>query len=209
MHISWRKKIANYLPNRDQLTILDLATGTADVLLTLCSSKASIESAVGIDLADKMLEVGKKKSVQRGLENKITLQHGDANQILFTADSFDVTTMAFGIRNVENTIFALKEIYRVLKKGGRVLILEFSLPENPLLKFAHLLYLRTFVPFIGGLFSGNFKAYLYLNKTIEKFPYGEHFCRLLKQVGLKNVKANTLLGGIATIYQGDRENAQQ
>ncbi len=128
----------------------------------------------------------------------------DAQELPFTDQSMDVVTMAFGIRNVENPILVLKEIYRVLKPEGKAMILEFSLPSNFLLKVLDVVYLRSVVPLLGGLVSGNFAAYRYLNKTIEKFPYGERFCRMLEQVGLKDARAIPLFGGVASIYLAEK-----
>ena len=202
--IHWRRKLKNYLPIGSQQKILDLATGTADVLLTLVKDNPQISEAHGIDLADQMLSIGRKKINQAGLADRIHLQHGDAQQIANADNAFDAVTIAFGIRNVPNPIITLKEIFRVLKKGGRALVLEFSLPGNFFIRIFYLLYLKILVPLLGGIFSGNFKACFYLNQTIGRFPYGKQFCRMMEQVGLENVAAHPLLFGVATIYQGDR-----
>lgn len=204
LDIHWRHCLLRFLPQRSDLRVLDLATGTADVPLTLVKNSRNIAHAEGIDLAEEMLERGRKKIGFQGLTDTIHLQKGDANHIPFPDSSFDTVTMAFGIRNVEDPMIVFKEIYRVLKPKGRVLILEFSLPSNPLLRILHVFYLRSVVPLIGGLVSGDFSAYRYLNRTIETFPYGRQFCRMLKQVGLKDVVPNPLMGGVATIYQGDK-----
>jgi len=99
----------------------------------------------------------------------------------------------------------LREMHRVLTKEGRALILEFSLPTNPLIRAVHIFYLRTIVPLIGALFSGHYHAYQYLNQTIESFPYGEHFCQMMDNAGFVNVQAHPLLFGVATIYSGDKK----
>jgi len=202
--IFWRRQLAHFLPNRDNLSVLDLATGTGDVLLTLVKCRSQISSAVGIDMAEKMLEIGRQKIAQRKLDHKITLQKGDANRIPFADNSFDVTTIAFGIRNMENPLNVLKEMCRVIKSSGRMLILEFSLPENRLLRIIHLFYLRNIVPAIGHIFSGHYQAYKYLNQTIESFPYGIDFCSLMDQAGFARAQAYPLLGGVATIYVGEK-----
>jgi len=204
LDIHWRKQLAKFLAGRDGQKVLDLATGTADVLLSLFARSKNIQSGCGIDLAGKMMAIGRKKISQRGLEPHITLQHGDANHIPFDENTFDAATMAFGIRNMENPTRVLCEMHRVLNTGGRALILEFSLPQNALVRYVHLFYLRYIVPSVGTLFSGHAEAYRYLNKTIETFPYGNDFCALMTQAGFENVAAHPLLFGIATIYAGEK-----
>ena len=204
LHREWRKRLLEYFPERGNLNLLDLATGTADVLITLCLGNNKITNAYGIDMADKMLEIGRKKVRQYGLHTKIKLQQGDINQTGFKDDSFDITTISFGIRNVTDPTKVLAEMHRVLKKEGRALILEFSLPKNSLLRGVHLFYLRNIVPLFGGLISGHPQAYRYLNQTVESFPYGDEFCRWMFEAGFKNVKAHPLLFGVASIYEGEK-----
>lgn len=201
---TWRHKLLTFVPNNANLKILDLATGTADVVITLVKNKPNIKTAVGIDLSENMLTLAKKKVETQGLAERIVLQTSDAAKLSFLDNEFDMTTMAFGIRNVENPILVLKEIFRVLKTNGRAVILEFSLPKNIFIKGMYLIYLKCVVPLLGGLISGNFKAYFYLNRTIEKFPYGQVFVRMMRQCGFKNVTSVELLFGIATIYCGEK-----
>ena len=202
--IAWRREIKKYLPPGPLQKILDLATGTADVLLTLVKDNPKVVEAYGIDLAEEMLAIGRKKVTLAGLAERVHLERGDAQKIPYQDDHFDVVTIAFGIRNVPNAILALQEMFRVLKKGGRALVLEFSLPKIFFVRMFYLFYLKIFIPVVGGMISGNFKAYFYLNQTVEKFPYGKQFCRMMEQVGLENTEAYPLLFGIATIYQGDK-----
>nr|MBI3618013.1 bifunctional demethylmenaquinone methyltransferase/2-methoxy-6-polyprenyl-1,4-benzoquinol methylase UbiE [Candidatus Omnitrophota bacterium]MBI5025044.1 bifunctional demethylmenaquinone methyltransferase/2-methoxy-6-polyprenyl-1,4-benzoquinol methylase UbiE [Candidatus Omnitrophota bacterium] len=206
LDVFWRRQLVRFLPARTgrDLSLLDLATGTADVPLTLVRRGKNIEYAVGIDLADKMLAIGREKVTRAKLEDKILLSHGDASHIAFNADVFNVVTMAFGIRNVADPLRVLREMRRVLKPRGRALILEFSLPENSTLRAPHLFYLRAVVPTIGGLISGHGEAYRYLNQTIEQFPCGAAFCAIMADAGFHNVTAHPLLGGIATIYAGEK-----
>lgn len=201
---NWRNTLANFIPRSNDLKLLDLATGTADVAITLVKSCKNIKAVSGIDLSENMLIRGREKIAKLNLSDRIFLQKGDATQLAFLNNDFDVATMSFGIRNVENPIFVLKEIYRVLKADGRAIILEFSLPNNILLKGFYLIYLKCFVPLVGGMISGNFQAYFYLNRTIEKFPYGEVFARMMRQCGFKNVFVQPLLCGVATIYCGEK-----
>ena len=198
--IRWRHALKQFLSDSDKQTILDLATGTADVLITLTKNNLKIHHGYGVDPAVKMLEIGRKKIKAKHLDKILTLQEGDAQALSFNAETFDCVTISFGIRNIPDLRLALLEMYRVTKKGGRVLILEFSKPANPLLKAGHWLYLQTVVPLVGLIFSGNFKAYTYLNQTIQTFPYGDRFCKILKQMGFLDVEPHPLMGGVATIY---------
>lgn len=204
LDVSWRNQLANKLPATNQLKVLDLATGTADVLITMCRKNPNVQTAYGLDPAGKMLEIGRKKILKKGLDNRITLQEGDANQIPFADQLFDACSMSFGIRNVEDPSRVLREMFRVLKPGGRALILEFSLPSNAIIRAFHLFYLRHCVPIIGFCVSGNFQAYKYLNQTIENFPYGKDFENLMTQSGFQKVNTQSLLFGTASIYQGER-----
>jgi len=202
--VGWRRKMAAFLPGRGKQHVLDLATGTGDQLLALCAATDRVERGVGLDMAEKMLAIGRRKIARAGLDHKLTLAAGDAGDIPFPAESFDAVTITFGIRNLEDVEYALKEMWRVLKKGGRVLILEFSLPENGVMRGVYLLYLRRILPAVGGWVSGDRKAYRYLNRTVEQFPYGEAFCRLLRHAGFVAVRQHPLTWGIASIYTGTK-----
>jgi demethylmenaquinone methyltransferase / 2-methoxy-6-polyprenyl-1,4-benzoquinol methylase len=204
LDLSWRQSLARQLPRRESLNVLDLATGTADVLITMCREIPELTSAYGIDRATNMLEIGKKKINRMNLHHIITLQEGDATDIPFPDQHFDACSISFGIRNVDNPSITLHEMFRVLKPGGIALILEFSLPQNMLIRAFHLFYLRFVVPCIGFLFSGNYRAYKYLNQTIEKFPYGKEFESLMIQNNFESVRATPLFFGAASIYQGKR-----
>lgn len=204
LDILWRHSLTQFLPKRKDLVILDLATGTGDVLISLCLRNKNIKQAYGIDLAEKMLDIGRLKVNRVGLNSRIILDHGDANQIPYPDGLMDAVTMAFGIRNVEDPVRVLKEMVRVLKPNGSALILEFSLPRFLLLKWFHLIYLKTVVPLLGGLISGNFEAYGYLSRSIPVFPCGEAFLNLMRQAGLQTVRSNPMIGRIATLYQGEK-----
>jgi len=198
--VRWRNALKQFLPDTDGQVILDLATGTADVLITLTLGNPKVHRAFGVDPAVKMLEVGLKKIIALHLDDRVMLRKGDAQALAFQDETFDCVSIAFGIRNIPDLRLALLEMYRVTKKDGRVLILEFSKPQNPVLKAGHWLYLQMIVPAVGALFSGNFKAYRYLTQTIQAFPYGDRFCKILKQMGFINIESHPLMGGVATIY---------
>lgn len=201
--LAWRKQLAGHLTGRTDQKVLDLATGTGDQLLALYQS-GKVKSGIGVDLADRMLEIGQEKITRAGLESTLTLQHGDAENLPFDSDTLDAVSISFGIRNVTDVPHALEEMHRVLKSGGRALILEFSLPDNRLFRKLYLFYFRKVLPRLGGMISGDRDAYRYLNETVETFPYGEDFCELMREAGFVNIKATALTLGIATLYQGDK-----
>lgn len=199
-----RKAVARALPAGDKLRMLDLATGTGDQILHLMEATGRVATATGMDLAEEMMVIGRAKVAARGLADRVTLQQGDACRIPAEDASHDFTTISFGIRNVLDVPAALREMRRVVRPGGRVIVLEFSLPGNALLRAPYLFYFRHVLPRIGALFSGDSYAYSYLNKTVETFPYGEAFCRLMREAGLENVTATPVVLGVATVYAGDR-----
>lgn len=202
--VRWRKQMALHLPNKKNLSVLDIATGTADQLIALFEQSPKVKKGVGIDFAEKMLEIGRKKLAEKPYQQNVLLLKGDAEKIPFPDATFDATTISFGIRNVSNVPKALAEMRRVLHPKGKSLILEFSLPKNSLLKFLHLFYLRGILPKIGGFLSKSPASYSYLNQTIEEFPYGKAFLTLMEKAGFKNVSATTFMLGGVTLYEGEK-----
>lgn len=202
--VAWRKRMAIHLPPGEALRVLDLATGTGDVLIELDRCSGRMFSGVGLDPSGGMLAVGQQKIRQRGLQDRLRLVRGDAMHLGLASAQFDAASMAFGIRNVDEPAVGLREILRVLKPGGRALILEFSLPGNALFRAVYLFYFRHILPRIGGLLSGDTEAYRYLNRTVEAFPYGEAFCALMRDAGFEATQAYPLAMGIATLYCGER-----
>lgn len=201
--VIWRKRMARYLPDGERLRVLDVATGTADQIFSLLRHAPRVDKAVGVDMAEKMLEVGRAKATERGLTDRVTLRTGDAARIPEPDGLYDAVTISFGIRNTVDVVQALGEMRRVLRPGGRVLVLEFSLPGFAPFRAAYLFYLRHILPVLGGWLSGDRDAYRYLNVTVETFPYGCAFCDLMTKAGLVRVIDHPLTFGIATIYQGD------
>lgn len=199
----WRKRVANSLAAEGEQQVLDLATGTCDLLLAM-EKTGKIGSAVGLDVSPGMLQQGRRKIAQYNLEDKMSLCEGDACDIPCESDRFDTVTISFGIRNVCDVSQSLREMCRVLKPGGRVIILEFSLPRNALVKALYLFYFRTILPRVGGLISGDSYAYSYLNKTVETFAYGEEFADLMRGAGFEDVALREQTFGIATIYTGQK-----
>lgn len=195
----WRKQAALHLPDKNDLDILDLATGTGDQILSLLQAKKSIRSITGIDLSSEMLELAKKKINSPC----VSFQKADAENPPFPKDHFDAATFSFGIRNVLDPLRSLQSIHRVLKPKGRVLVLEFSLPPQPIRPF-YLFYLRHILPRIGGLLSKKPAAYRYLNQTIEHFPSGDAFALLLHQAGFVHIRTMPMALGGVTLYVGDK-----
>lgn len=202
--ILWRKEVARFLPSRRGQHVLDLATGTADQIIALFEESDRVESGIGMDLAEKMLEIGRRKIRKRGLSEVISLMVGDATAIPADDGEFDAVTIAFGIRNVGDVKKGLREMYRVLKPGGRVLVLEFAMPHNRFLRAVVLVYLRYLLPRLGALVSRDAYAYRYLNETIETFPSGQAFCDLLRAASFTGVAAHSVRFGLPMIYQGER-----
>jgi demethylmenaquinone methyltransferase/2-methoxy-6-polyprenyl-1,4-benzoquinol methylase len=203
--VIWRKRMCNELPAGKDLRVLDLATGTGDVLLSLYKQSGRIKTGVGLDKSSGMLSYGHQKIKQHNPQNHLSLIRGDAMGMGIQSDYFDATSIAFGIRNVPDVPSALNEMYRVLKPGGRTLILEFSLPANRIIRTGYLMYFRHVLPRVGGIVSGDSQAYRYLNETVEQFPYGEAFAAMIREAGFHQVKAIPLTFGIATLYLGDKE----
>ncbi len=195
--------MGSQLPRGSNLHLLDLATGTGDVLIGLYRDTGKIVRGTGLDLSSKMLGRGHAKILRDDLQGSLTLSRGDASRLGFADASFDAVTMAFGIRNVVDVPETLREVRRVLRPRGRALILEFSLPTNPFIRGGYLAYFRHVLPLIGGAISGDMEAYRYLNRSVEAFPHGEAFCGLLRNAGFVEVKSFPMTLGVATLYQGD------
>ena len=202
--VYWRHKMKNKLPKQDNLKVLDLATGTGDVAFVLAGD-SRVSTVEGIDPSKEMVKCGIEKLNSSKLKNKITLEVGNGENIQREDNSYDVTTVSFGIRNYGNPLKGLQEKLRVLKPGGRSLILEFSIPETVGLKQAYLFYFRNILPTVGNIVSKHKDAYSYLNKTAEDFPYGENFVKLMKDAGYSNITYKTLTFGIATLYVGEKK----
>jgi demethylmenaquinone methyltransferase/2-methoxy-6-polyprenyl-1,4-benzoquinol methylase len=201
--IRWRKKAIKQLLTIQPKTILDVATGTADVAI-MASDILKPDKIIGIDISDGMLDQGRKKIRKLGLENTIELLNGDCETINFKNDSFDAVTVAFGVRNFENLEKGLTEIRRVLKPGGKLVVLEFSKPQSAVVKAMYNFYMKIICPMAGKIFSKNRDAYQYLDESIQKFPEGKNFTIILDKLGYKNTFTKTLSLGICSIYCGEK-----
>jgi len=201
--VSWRKKAINQLKDLKPQRVLDVATGTADVAL-LTHKMLKPENIVGIDISEGMLELGRKKIAEQQLQNKITLHLGDSEKIDFPDNSFDAITVAFGVRNFENLTLGLKEMLRVLKPNGKLVILEFSKPKQTAFKGIYQLYMNTIAPGFGKMFAKNKEAYQYLNGSIQAFPEGQALLNIMHEAGFTKTYLKTLTLGICTIYCGSK-----
>ena len=200
----WRKKTAKAVAKHHPKTILDLATGTADLAISLAkyNPKAYI---IGMDISEKMLEIGKEKVAQKGLADQIELRLGDAAALPFEDNTFNAVTVAFGVRNFEDLDKGLAEIFRVLKPGGQASILEFSMPEKFPIKQLYRLYFKRFLPLIGKIVSKDKSAYSYLPQSVEDFPKPLDFMQILTEKGLIQRSSKSLSFGIATLYTTFKE----
>ncbi len=201
--VSWRKKAIKYLVPFQPKKVLDVATGTGDFAI-MSYDLLKPEKITGIDISDGMLEIGRKKIVSAGLETNIELVHGDSEAMDFTDNSFDAVTVAFGVRNFENIEKGLSEIYRVLKPGGKLVIVECTKPTLPIIKQLYFFYMKYITPKIGKIIAKNNDAYKYLNNSILQFPEKENFIYILKKTAYRNAFYKTLTLGVCTIYCAEK-----
>ena len=197
MDFYWRKKAVSKLTNNPK-KILDVATGTAD--FAIAATKMKEVQIIGIDISEKMLEIGKNKIKQKGLENLIKLQLADSENLPFESGSFDSITAGFGVRNFENLQLGLSEMCRVLKEGGIAVILEPSKPKAFPVKQIYSAYFYYILPFFGRLISKDNRAYNYLPESVDAFPENEKFIEILKVVGFTKAQHLPLTLGIVSLY---------
>ncbi len=200
--IKWRKKVVEIVKQTNPETILDIATGTADLAINLAETKAT--KIVGLDISSGMLEIGKEKIKKKALDFKIEMLLADSENMPFQDNSFDAITVAFGIRNFESLKNGLKEIYRVLKPNGTFVILETSVPTKTPFKQGYKLYSQYILPVIGNLFSKDKNAYRYLSESASVFPYGEALNNILREIGFIDVTDFPQTFGVATIYKSSK-----
>ena len=198
--MKWRKKTIGLLKKLEPKTVLDMATGTADMAILACRLLDS-DKITGLDLSVEMLELGRKKVEKEGLANKIELVKGDGEAISFPDNSFDAVMVAFGVRNFENLENGLREMLRVLKPGGKLVILEFSKP-NWGFKNLYNVYMGIVAPEVARWFRQNKDAYRYLNRSSNAFPDRSDFTAILNRVGFSNTECKPLSFGICCIYSG-------
>lgn len=198
----WRKKLVSFLGQDNPELILDVATGTADVAIAI--ARINPKKIIGVDISPKMLEHGNRKIKQLNLTDLIELKLADAEALPFTDNYFDAVTVAFGVRNFENLETGLKEINRVVKRGGKIFVLEFSKPKSFPVKQVYGFYSKYILPAVGKKVSGDNAAYHYLPDSVQAFPYGNKFLQILSACGFAENKLYSLTFGIASIYVGKK-----
>lgn len=197
----WRRKVSHRVALQHPNAILDVATGTADLAIRMAQDMPEAQ-LTGIDLSEKMMEQGRAKIHEKGLDHRIHLEKASALEIPFHDNSFDAVTAAFGVRNFADLEAGLREMARVCRHEGLIAILEFSHPRNPLVALPYRWYSRAILPRLGRLISKHPTAYHYLPTSAAAFPSGEAFEAILKQIGLINTGRVVFSGGIATLYYG-------
>lgn len=201
--LGWRKKAIAQLNILKPKIMLDVATGTADVAI-MAYNMLKPDKITGIDISDGMLEVGRKKINKLGLQGNIELLNGDSEAISFNDNTFDAITVAFGVRNFQHLETGLQEMKRVLKPGGKLVVLEFSKPRMPFVRSLYDFYMKMVTPRMGKLFSRNRDAYKYLDESIRKFPEGKQFVAILDKLEYKSTYFKSLSLGICSIYCGTK-----
>jgi demethylmenaquinone methyltransferase/2-methoxy-6-polyprenyl-1,4-benzoquinol methylase len=200
----WRTKAVRLLKYREGSRILDVATGTGDVALEIALRTPESVRITGADFCKEMVDLGVVKVAASPYADRIDLRVAPCEDLPFANDTFDSITIAFGIRNVVDRKLGLAEMWRVLRPGGRMIILEFSTPRSLLFRQLYYFYFRRLLPVVGGLFS-RYNAYKYLPDSVLEFPSQEEFSRMLAEAGFRNIHLHELTFGIATIYVGEKE----
>ena len=198
--IRWRKKAIKLLEEIQPKQILDIATGTGDFAIE--SLKLNPDHVIGVDISEGMLNVGREKLKKRKLDDRITLTSGDSENLPFEDNKFDAIIVAFGVRNFENLEKGLSEMFRVLRPGGKVVVLEFSKPKSFPFKQLYNFYFKNILPTLGKTISKDNAAYTYLPESVKSFPDGKDFTSILDKLGFKNTICKPLTFGISSIYTG-------
>lgn len=201
--IVWRKKAIGKLKQLQPKVLLDVATGTGDFALQAIQTLKP-DQVIGVDISSGMLEVAKKKINEKKIDGVFSVELGDSENLRFPDNYFDAITVAFGVRNFQNLGAGLKEMHRVLKPGGKLVVLEFSMPKTIGIKQLYNFYFRYLTPFIGKLFSKDVRAYSYLNESVEAFPDRNNFTKIMDESGFKETKFEPLTFGISSIYTGTK-----
>ena len=196
-HSKWKKEIAEIAIDSSPKRILDIATGTGDIAINL--SKINGSKIEGVDISGNMLKIARKKIDKLKIDN-ISLKTCEAENLFFNDNHFDIISIGYGVRNFSDLEKGLSESYRVLKKNGKLIILETSIPENPVIKFLYTFITSIYIPLIAFIFSGKTKAYLYLLESTKNFPPKNKFLEILSKIGFKKVETRKKLYGASTIY---------
>jgi len=201
----WRKKAVQEVKGLEGW-ILDIATGTGDVAIKIIRQNGHYRKVFGIDFSEPMIKKAQQKVFREGLSQTIALSLGDALFLPFRDNTFSASTIAFGLRNIVKKEQALFEMVRVIKKGGKVIILEFTFPERGLMRRLYPFYFQRVLPRIGGFISGDRGAYAYLPKSVFHFASAENYMEIMRKVGLDNVRSRGLTGGVASVISGTKKS---
>jgi demethylmenaquinone methyltransferase/2-methoxy-6-polyprenyl-1,4-benzoquinol methylase len=202
MDKGWRDNVLKLISKKEPKRILDIATGTGD--MTLLFSKTNASQIVGVDISQGMLDVANRKISELNLSDRISTEVQDSENLTFADKSFDAASVSYGIRNFEHLTVGLAEIHRVLNDGGVFVVLETSVPQNPLIRLGYKFYTGKVMPRIARLFSKDKSAYQYLSDSAINFPYGEELKKILESVGFKNVKVMPQFFGVSSIYYAEK-----
>lgn len=198
--IIWRRKAIKYLRDINPKQILDVATGTGDFAIE--ALKLNPDKVTGVDISEGMLEVGRKKMKDKSYDDRIELRYGDSEKLPFEENKFDAVIVAFGVRNFENLEHGLAEMLRVVRPGGKVVVLEFSKPGKFPFKQLYNFYFKFVLPKIGRWVSKDSSAYTYLPESVHAFPDGTAFTHILDRLGYKKTQCKPLTFGISSLYIG-------
>ena len=199
----WRRRLVKQLAKSNPRQVLDIATGTGDLAIQLAKHHKSV-NITGVDISENMLSIGREKILKRKLEGRINLKQANSLSLPFADAEFDAAMVAFGVRNFEDLSKGITEIHRVLKDGGSLYVLEFSMPSRFPMRNLYRFYFRRVLPFVGGIVSGSKSAYTYLPESVFAFPVKEKFVEIMANAGFKNCSYKRLTFGVASIYVGSK-----
>lgn len=199
----WRRRVVRLVRRFAPRRILDVATGTGDLAIAMARRIRGTQ-VLGVDLSEGMLDIARRKVAEAGLDGRVVFDTGDAERLSVSDSAVDVATVAFGVRNFGDLDAGLRDIARTLREGGRIVILEFSTPRNPLARAFYGFWNRRVLPRVGGMVSRDRKAYEYLPESIGEFPAPERFLEMMSRAGFRNCKARSQSFGIAHIYVGEK-----
>ncbi len=202
IHKGWRKKCVKLIADKNPQVILDVATGTADFAIEC--AKLNPQKIIGVDISEGMMNSGRVKLKNLKLDALITLETGNAETLVYSDNTFDAIVVGFGVRNFQNLEKGLSNLYRILKPGGQLVILEFAYPTNWLVKTVYTFYFSYITPFIGKLFSKDNRAYSYLTESVKAFPNNQNFVAILNKISYKNTSYKSLSFGVAAIYKAEK-----
>ena len=199
----WRRRVVRMVRDSLAREMLDMATGTGDLAIMTLKALPDI-TVTGMDISPRMMEIAEHKIERSGLRDRMKLRESAAEELASADDVFDVATVAFGVRNFSDIPQGVRELRRSLKPGGKLIVLEFGMPRNKVFGPLFAFYFRKILPFVGGVISGEKKAYRYLQESVEDFPYGDGFAGIMRDAGFRNVRVMAMTFGLALIYEGEK-----